>query len=78
MERKVIQKLIKLFVLFYVGINLVGLGLESKFDEDMFNFSSLIFGVLFIFTATAYCVIKCVITYLRLTTASTQTSQRLP
>ncbi|KGE13026.1 hypothetical protein DI53_3243 [Sphingobacterium deserti] len=77
MERKLIQKLVKLFVLFYVGINLVGVGLESKFDENIFNFSSLIVGALFIFIATAYCITKCVITYLNLTNVASRTPQRV-
>lgn len=67
MEKKIVQTLIKLFAVFYAGINLVNFGLESKMHSSLSNYSSIFLGALLIFATFAYCIMKCVITYLALT-----------
>ncbi|GEM_PF-2036920 len=67
MEKKLVQKFVKLFAFFYAGLNLMGLGLESRFSSSLFNYSSIFFGLSLILLVMAYCVTKCVITYMMLT-----------
>ncbi|WDF67292.1 hypothetical protein PQ465_13360 [Sphingobacterium oryzagri] len=73
--KKILQRVVLLLCAFYAGLHLTAMGLASKLSSAWVNYAAIGLGILLMLCAIGYCIFKCVVKYIALTSKKRQNSE---